>query len=50
MEKMKTASISFDHRNLYVDGVTISLAAIPQVLYEFTHPDPRNWYRFERGG
>jgi hypothetical protein len=44
------ASITFDSYNLYVDGVSIGLSAIPQVLYEFAHPDPRKWFRFERRG
>jgi hypothetical protein len=44
------ASITFDGHNLYVDGVAIALSAIPQVLYEYAHPDPRKWYRFERMG
>jgi hypothetical protein len=44
------ASITFDFENLYVDGVRISLALLPQMLYELTHPDPRKWYRLERVG
>lgn len=43
-------SITFDGYNLYVDGVAIGLSTIPQVLYEFAHPDPRKWFRFERIG
>jgi hypothetical protein len=44
------ATITMDTTNLYVDGVAISFAAIPQMLYELAHPDPRKWYRFERVG
>jgi hypothetical protein len=44
------ATITMDAAYLYVDGVAISFAVIPQILYELTHPDNRKWYRFERVG
>jgi hypothetical protein len=44
------ATITMDAKNLYVDGVPISFALLPQMLYELVHPDPRKWYRFERVG
>lgn len=43
-------TITFDEERLYVDGVAIRFDVIPQLLYEFAHPDPRRWFRLERVG
>lgn len=35
---------------LIVDGVTLPVDVIPELLYSLAHPDSRKWYRFERIG
>jgi hypothetical protein len=45
---VKKATIEFTDNRIIVDGMSITLDVIPQILYELAHPDPRKWYRFER--
>jgi hypothetical protein len=44
----RLTKFEIDGDDVVIEGVRISLAIIPEILYEFTHPDPRKWYRIER--